>query len=362
MTAYMPTVSIITSTCYEHGLVFMNLFNAIKQQNYKNIKEWVIYNYTSNENQADFAKFFAKFERKYYLDIGNQIELKIINNDSAYRVENRENCNVLNDLVEASSGEIIVIMNDRDQYTPIRVTSAVNALRTRDVAFNEYQLFYSLDKLQDYLFTIDQFGQNCCASSLAFRKSIMNEDMKFDGIDSMYDFVYNFSDEYGEEQIAKITDSMSYAVYKTFQVSESKFKYVSKSLISFTQMRRIANTKKIMDSLMSNRSHVCKAAVSDECPVCFSETDLCFKLCKHTICMNCVNMLTTHSCPMCRNEFKSHFGIWNMEYWEEDEDYELTIETDEDAEDAEDDEWTIDTILDEVDDDVYEIEDEPITT
>ncbi len=357
----MPTVSIITSTCYEHELVFMNVFNTIKRQNYKNIKEWVIFNYTSNKNYADFAKFFAKFERQYYLDIGNQIELKIINHDPTTRVENREDCNVLNDLVAASSGEIIVVMNDRDQYTPIRVTAAVNALRNRDVAFNEHQLFYSLDKKHDYLFTIDQFGQNCCASSLAFRKSIMNEDTKFDGIDSMYDFVYNFSDEYGEDQIAKIHDSMSYAVYKTFTVNESKFHYISKAEMSFTQMRRIANTKRILDTLMSNKANVCKSDVSDECPVCFLDTDLCLKDCKHAICMNCVNMLTTPSCPMCRNEFKSlNFPIWNMEYWEDDEDAD---DTEDDTEYAdEDDEWTIDTILDEVDDDVYEIEDEPITT
>jgi hypothetical protein len=49
-------------------------------------------------------------------------------------------------------------------------------------------------------------------------------------------------------------------------------------------------------------------------------------------------MLTTPCCPMCRNEFKNlNFGVWNMEYWVEDDD-EDDDEEDEDDEDEEEDE------------------------
>jgi len=53
-----PSVSIITSTCYEHRLVFLNLYKSIKEQQYKNIKEWVIYNTTDEKDQPNFEIFF----------------------------------------------------------------------------------------------------------------------------------------------------------------------------------------------------------------------------------------------------------------------------------------------------------------
>lgn len=343
MSTSASSVSIITATCYDHRLAFINLYQSIKNQHYKNIKEWVIYNSSGEDDHADFAKFFDKFERNLYLNIEHKIAIKVLNN-GADRVTDRKDCDVLNDLVAAATCDVVVVMTDRDQYSPIRVSSAVNTLKNNQIAFNREQFIYSLDKEHDSVFIVNSLnGVNNFASSLAFHRNMVTDANKFDEFDSIYDVVFGILEDRTEDDVGQISNEYSYMVYKTFICDDNLWQYIPHAEYSYALKRRIAHTEKMMNSLLSNKSAIVTAPSMDECPVCFSDTNCRLKSCKHTICSTCVDMLATPCCPMCRDEFKSiNISAWNMEYWgsdndDDDEDmYSIDSQEEEEEEEEED--------------------------
>jgi len=346
-------VSIITVTCYAHRLAFLNLFKTIKQQHYKNIKEWIVYNNTREDDQADFAKFFAKFERKYDMDIKNRIELKLLNNQSTGRnPDNYLECDMLNDLVAESTADIVVVMTDRDQYSPTRVSAAVNVLKTKKVAFNKNQCIYSHEKQCEQLFYLDTFEYNSWfATSLAFHKDVMTETNRFNENDSIYDCAVGIMEDYDDDEIGIIENDNSYMVVKSLSCNEKYVCYISDTHYSYALKRRITETKKRVDSILTNKTEISISTVICECPVCFVDTNCILKTCKHTICTTCVEMLTEPRCPLCRQEFKKvKQAVWNLEF-ESDYDSEFSDSEFSDDED-EDDEPSLDEIdepsLDEV--------------
>jgi hypothetical protein len=227
---------------------------------------------------------------------------------------------MLNDLVQESTSDVVVVMTDRDQYSPIRVSSAVNALKNTKVAFNSNQWIYSHDRVdKDKLFALDTFELVQFTASLAFYRDVMTETNRFFENDSIYDCSLGIIEEYKDDEIGLIENDNSYMVFQSFTCSEKLERSISPTHYSYALKHRITETSKRVDSMLSNKSAMSTSDELCECPVCFSDTHSRFKVCKHTICEACVEQLVEPSCPLCRHEFKQvEHTVWNITYEDED--------------------------------------------
>jgi hypothetical protein len=239
-------------------------------------------------------------------------------------------------------------MTDRDQYSPIRVSTAVNALKNAKVAFSADQWIYSHDRVQkDKLFALETFEVVHFTASLAFHKDAVTETNRFFEHDSIYDCSFGIIEDYKDDEIGLIENDNSYMVFQSFTCSEKLERTISPTHYSYALKRRITETSKRVELVLSNKSAMSTSAELCECPVCFSETHSCLKVCKHMICESCVEMLMEPSCPLCRHEFKHvEHTVWNITF-EDDDDFddsdldsddegsEFDLDSDEDEEDNE---------------------------
>ena len=314
----IPSVSIITSTCYEHRLMFLNLYKSIKEQEYKNIKEWVVYNTTEKADQAHFALFFENFKKKYEADESNKIKLRILNNDKS-RCSSTVDCTVLNKLVDESQSEIIVAMTDRDQYSRIRVSSAVNALKKKKIAFSEAEYMYCFEKHPTKLFSMETGVYTRFTAFLAFYKTVVGPQNRFGYNDSIYeDYVGIFDKHYDmNNDVEFIRYDESYIVLNSYSCPpelEKDLRY--KKRYSNSLKKSVLHTKQLMSRFMSGCSQIHSTLEEHECPVCFTEAKTVLNACKHPICNTCVGLLRDNRCPLCRDEFsyKIQYYVWNQEY------------------------------------------------
>jgi hypothetical protein len=142
-TVITPTVSIVTVTQYARRECLAHLAMLITKQIYKNIVEWVIVEGSNNEADAT-ANALCIRELKMEIPI-NYVPFQA----DQYLSDLRNSGN------EATTGAIIVCMDDDDYYPPTRVSHAV------------YRLVYSAKKALIagcsqafiYFYATDQFFQ-----------------------------------------------------------------------------------------------------------------------------------------------------------------------------------------------------------
>jgi len=256
--------------------------------------------------------FFKAFEQKYNVDIGNKIQLKLLN----YKVPRSitDDLWVLNRLVENCTCDIVVVMTDRDHYSPIRVSSAVNALKRHKIAIHSKEYIYSYDSHSNQLFTVKTGYYYHFTAFLAFHRDIfVNYQHRFHFEDSIYGTFSGLVSKNADEEISLINDSSSYIVLRKFIDSNSRKVIQIRKDYSYPLKHALSQTEKNMKALFACNSSLVTYSEKDECPVCFNETNYKFRVCKHTICDTCVDQLIYQFCPMCRDRYTTlNPNVWNI--------------------------------------------------
>lgn len=166
ITKMNSTVSIITITQLKRKECLLNLYELIKLQTYKNIKEWIIVEGSVNEIDAN--------ENKINID-----NLKILNDTNIDIVyieysSNKKLSDLRNIGNNKCSSDIIVCMDDDDYYPPLRVEHAVESLEKSSALIAGCSDIYLYEYFMNKLYKFKGFHNNHSTNNcMAFKKSYL---------------------------------------------------------------------------------------------------------------------------------------------------------------------------------------------
>lgn len=178
MTKNKPSVSIVTINQKERNICLPILVDLIKQQDYKNIIEWIIVEGSSSLEKMQENKQFIEKNVLSLDPLCGKIKIRYIFNDTPLPLGNLRN--ISND---HTTGDIIVCMDDDDYYPPTRVSHAVKMLSgsTAEIAGCSPILIY--DYLTGKQFHFKQLApyhstNNCFAYKKSYLKNNRYDDTK----------------------------------------------------------------------------------------------------------------------------------------------------------------------------------------
>ena len=163
----IKTVSIITITQYKRFNCLKILFEMIKRQTYKNIKEWIIIEGSQLEEDAEQNKNLIK---NFIIQIKKQVNITI-----NYIEYSGQKLGGLRNLGNSTcSCDIIVCLDDDDYYPPERVSDAVEKLSNSTSLIagvsNVYLYDFFLNKLYKFKGFMEFHSTNNC---MAYKKEFL---------------------------------------------------------------------------------------------------------------------------------------------------------------------------------------------
>lgn len=165
-----PSVSLITVTQLKRYSSLLILRQMIKYQKYKNIIEWVIVN-GSNNDESGYGLDTKINDEFINIDDGMKIPIKYcpyVPNSKLGFNRNRAN--------DATTGDIIICMDDDDFYPSLRVLHAVKSLDSSKKLIagcsEMYQFDYDLQYLQQSILFGPNHSTNAC---LAYKREYLKK-------------------------------------------------------------------------------------------------------------------------------------------------------------------------------------------
>jgi glycosyltransferase involved in cell wall biosynthesis len=166
--SFTKTVSILTITQNVRYDCILVLYEMIKLQLYKNIKEWVLVEGSNNKDDADENKIKLSNFIDNIKDECN-FTIKYVEFTKPQKLGGLRNCGNAN-----CSSDIIVCMDDDDYYPPERISHAVDVLSNSDKLIagvsDVYLYDFFLDKLYKFKGFMDFHSTNNC---MAYKKEFL---------------------------------------------------------------------------------------------------------------------------------------------------------------------------------------------
>lgn len=309
-----PSVSMITVSCFTHRLALLRLYECIKAQFYKNITEWIIYNNTTADNQAEFSLFLDNLISRNNLVLSNTLDIRVINHGADRNTES-EDYEHLNALNAAAKGDVVVVMCDRDYYSPNRVSSAVNMLKgSQSVCAGILDQRMYVHKTGEFVVS-EYTNQFPWTMSLAYmRDPVARMDLAFTPEDSIYTEAVGFIEVVdnalfsGERSVLEICDNSFMCLMNVYLASVELTDY------PVPIQRAIDKSKKLMDCIFSLSNNLVKSENESDCPICYTGTFCKLVKCNHSLCGDCIKqMAACPKCPICRSEMaRTEIGNWDL--------------------------------------------------
>lgn len=185
------TVSLLTITQFSRSYLFNNLIDMVNSQDYPDTIEWIIVEGSKMPEMAELNK--QNIMRNKHL---SKIPIKYI---EFVNVSFAEKFNIGNN---ATTGNIIVIMEDDDYYPTTRVSHAVQKLTEQtDCLIAGCSPILVYDTLIETFYQFHAFSENhSCNNSFAYFKKYLEQN-KFDGNVNDYTIEKSFTNHFRNQMV-----------------------------------------------------------------------------------------------------------------------------------------------------------------
>tara|TARA_B100000427_G_scaffold323923_1_gene328138 strand:+ start:1088 stop:3058 length:1971 start_codon:yes stop_codon:yes gene_type:complete len=186
------SVSILTPTTASRKNFLLILAKCIAHQTYlSKIKQWVIVSADTKWNQKELDEIVSKIQnlpKTIKIDAVFITPQLVIDNkwDICENTDSYQNIGYLRNITNIlATGDYIVPMDDDDYYPPLRVETAVTALRRNNVLVAGCSPHIMYESDIDEFYQFKKFGQNhTINNSIAYKKKYIEDGAKYDNYKS----------------------------------------------------------------------------------------------------------------------------------------------------------------------------------